>query len=322
MRFTALLTGVLASVASFSSAQRIPARRTCGSELTDAQVAQAEQIFAQTANATIQTDVGILAYTPRVINVYWHIIRSGTAVSQGNIPYVLSSLPIAPAHKGLSISRSHCAITRTVTMHLIISASQITNQINVLNSAFASSDLSFTLAGTTVTTNSNWFNNVAPGTAQQTAMKTALRVGGANTLNIYSVGFTNSGLLGYATFPWNYASNPTDDGVVILFSSVPGGTASPYNLGQTATHEVGHWTGLYHTFQGGCSGSGDLVADTPPESSPAYGCPTGRDTCPGGGVDPIHNFMDYTNDACMTHFTAGQTTRLRTQIATFRGIAL
>ncbi|KAG2014936.1 metalloprotease [Coprinopsis cinerea AmutBmut pab1-1] len=205
MRFTALLTGVLASVASFSSAQRIPARRTCGSELTDAQVAQAEQIFAQTANVTIQTDVGILAYTPRVINVYWHIIRSGTAVSQGNIP-----------------------------------ASQITNQINVLNSAFASSDLSFTLAGTTVTTNSNWFNNVAPGTAQQTAMKTALRVGGASTLNIYSVGFTNSGLLGYATFPWNYASNPTDDGVVILFSSVPGGTASPYNLGQVSPPTFHH----------------------------------------------------------------------------------
>lgn len=214
-----------------------------------------------------------------------------------------------------------------------------------MNRDYFGTGLSFNLQAVTRTLDADWFNNVAPENDEQTIMKVALRQGDVKTLNVYTVGFNNDdarGLLGYATFPADYSGNPDDDGVVLLYSSLPEGSSVPFDLGRTLTHEVGHWIGLYHPFQGGCYGDGDHVEDTPAEAEPASGCPAERDTCPSPGLDrmysfapslltlaynpvsfqAVHNFMDYADDPCMTEFTPGQVTRFKDQIKVYRGICL
>ena len=201
----------------------------------------------------------------------------------------------------------------------------VAKQIKVLNDGFAGVESSaaaktgftFVLQQTKRHTNNTWFSGAGnDGSAAERSMKTQTRVGTASTLNIWSVDMPDG--LGYATFPNWYASQPKLDGVVINYQSVPGGAATNFNLGKTVTHEVGHWMGLYHTFQGGCTTTNDSVADTPAQTDPTSGCPTGADTCSLPGLDPIHNYMDYSYDNCYNQFTPGQNTRMQSAWTAYR----
>ncbi|WP_246236436.1 zinc metalloprotease [Actinomadura chibensis] len=249
-----------------------------------------------------------------------------------NLNRILDGLGLAPTEnpRGQSTGRDlrgAAAISIPVYFHVLhdgsagnVSAATISSQIDTMNASYggrnggANTRVSFTLRAVTRTDNADWFND--PERYERT-YKPRLRQGGKNTLNLYSARIGGD-LLGWSTFPWKYQSEPKMDGVTIHYGSMPGGSIENFNKGFSATHEVGHWLGLYHTFQDGCGGQGDRVADTPAERDPTNGCPAGKDTCPSSGEDPIHNYMDYSYDTCMTSFTAGQGGRIHNVWTAYR----
>ena len=183
-------------------------------------------------------------------------------------------------------------------------------------------------SGITRTSNDTWFAD-----SDEDGFKTALVWDPDTYLNLYT---NNTAFLGYAYLP-SESSGQYWDGVVITYTSFGRNSPfPPYDQGRTATHEVGHYLGLYHVFEPegdpdlpnppgeGCptgvpdcySDDGDLICDTNPEAYATYGCPVGQQTCES--LDNIRNYLDYTDDLCMWEFTPEQVDRMRDQIATYR----
>lgn len=212
-----------------------------------------------------------------------------------------------------------------------VSAAQIQSQIDVLNKDYNGLNSEFSTVPTLFssvkasvgvhfvlksvvrqsTTKTSWATNDAMKKSSQ---------GGINpttpdsVLNIWVVGAMSGGVIGYAQFP---GGSSATDGVVIAYDCFgnTGTAAAPFGLGRTATHEIGHWLNLRHIWGDANCGT-DLVGDTPTHNDANFGCPAypHLSTCSGTPVEMTMNYMDYTDDACMYMFTAGQKTRM---LATF-----
>ncbi|KAL8950594.1 MAG: hypothetical protein Q9222_003374 [Ikaeria aurantiellina] len=236
-----------------------------------------------------------LAAVPAVKDAY---VRCGTDSPSPELLAAAQSMAIRPtaaAARTLNVNVYFHVVTTSAKQGSVTQA-QLNNQLSVLNRSYGPSGITFTLVSSDFTVNNNW----ATGN-YDSQMKPALRKGTYKDLNVYFLSDLGGGLLGICNFPTNASpgsSTYNQDGCDVLAQSVPGGTATNYNLGGTATHEIGHWFGLFHVFQGSaCTGAGDRVSDTPIQKTSTSGCPSSKDSCPNqSGLDSIHNYMDYSYD--------------------------
>ena len=202
-----------------------------------------------------------------------------------------------------------------------VANSALERQLAVLNTTYKTSGFTFSLERVVRTK----VDSLPTKDKELAALKEELRQGDQSTLNLFvlpDLKLDGVALLGIATFPWDVSKHPAADGVTITAKSLPGATTDSYsNGGKTATHEIGHWLGLWHTFQGGCKGSGDRIGDTPAQAAAPKKPmpPENTDTCPAKpGNDPVHNYMNYVSDLWASEFTPGQTETMHKAWAKFR----
>lgn len=314
MKRSALLTalivafGVLSSTATSASAQPAPiAGPSCFTPTKVADVSRPRDTRLVTKAMVASAQRHIDAAKRKAV------FGSGRVPSTVEVPVYANIIKGRHVRDRLGHSRSR------------VTVAQVKESIVILNEAFSggqsatnhSVGLHFTLVDIRFKKRDSWFH-ASPDTLADRRMRRALHRGGPTALNLY---FTrpSDGTLGFAAFPWDYERHPLQDGLTINAGTVSGGNTRNYNLGDTLVHEAGHWVGLYHTFEYGCDVENDMVADTPQEADPGYGCPEGADSCADDpGADPIHNFMDYSNDSCMFEFTAGQVARAQDAWTAFR----
>lgn len=290
-RLTFLAAALAVFTPAFAHPTNAPRAKTmgCAVEPTAEFLATAAKFAELEAAGDNSTEINIssarvaAAAATITVDVYFHVVAKSTSLSGGYIPQ-----------------------------------SQLDAQFKVMNDEYAPSGIQFVLKGTDYTVNSGWASD-----GNELAMKKALRKGTYKSLNLYFQFALTDDAFGYCYFPTTVTTGSNNfyyDGCSILYSTVPGGSETNFNLGKTVTHEVGHWFGLLHTFQGqSCSGSGDSIADTPQQASATSGCPIGRDSCPNvAGLDPIHNYMDYSYDSCYEEFTPNQMTRMSSMWSTYR----
>lgn len=233
-------------------------------------------------------------------------------------------------------ARANGAVKVPVHVHVLMSKKgegnvanhRIHRQMKVINRGFSGSSSTeaantpfrFRLKSIDRVKNGDWAEMDRQDSIQA---RQALRIGDSRHLNMYTADSLLGGLLGFATFPEYYKKHPKLDGLVVWDETLPGGdavftddegTTFNYAKGDTATHEIGHWMNLYHTFQGSCTANNDFVVDTARQRAAdnVFYCKRHQNTCasPTSSPDPVENFMSYGDDVCLDTFTLGQRDRM------------
>ena len=249
-----------------------------------------------------------------------------------------------PAARSMrSVSLNYYKYEVQVAFHIITGTSgqgtqpdmnnRVADQITILNSTYAKFNISFKLVSTDYTSNENWFQN-ASYFGEVNALNQTTQTLAKNPQKVMNVYTNNSRFLGESTFPWYKTRGTAGDYIVMNFNALADGTGTffggKYIGGKTLVHEVGHFLGLLHTFEGGsdyCNSDqnqgctiGDQVDDTPPQKICYFdGCDLSIKSCQDKpGNDPVKNFMGYNPDNCMTEFTKGQGDRMKQSIIQYR----
>ena len=216
----------------------------------------------------------------------------------------------------------------------VVSDKQIEISMNLLNQGFSGNlinanedcfgnkvngidtSIQFVLKGIDRTVNDDWFT--VSSESDLTPIAESLHKGNCSTMNVYTSEITDAG--GFANVPITcFDHGITEDPVFLGYDELPSSLdAEEAQYGDLLIHEAGHWVGLEHPFEGGCSESNDNIVDTPPQLMVDDECPIGSDTCAGGGIDSIHNYMAYTGDCCVYRFTPDQITYAHAQLDAYR----
>ena len=204
----------------------------------------------------------------------------------------------------------------------LVSTEDIEAQTAVLNNVYNEFGYSFYINSIDSAVNAGWYyatdshkyeTDPWDNDDQFLAMTQAMTVDVLNSINYFWTGASMTAGLG--VYPWSFSEDDPRHGIYCANYTLPGGSY-PYTEGYTGVHEVGHYFGLYHTFENGCSNPGDSVDDTPYQSNANTGCPSAPYSCASN--DDVGNYMDYMDDVCMTHFTTGQQDRIQWALETYR----